>query len=214
MVSDNTLIGIIEKTAENTADAVKTQYFHLDVTTKTVTKLSLDSYMTTDGKKSIRFNDPIGIRFKASINTSSKVEEEEFVIDEYGFIVATETTLGEEELTFDFSKYVTGVAYNKENDTDIIFDATDDNAHIFSGYVKNIPAKEYKTNLVCKTYTKITVGGKQFTLYGEPVVGNVYDTAQTLLTDDTLDTETKNALYQIILDYEGAIGLPGDDLYE
>ena len=135
-------------------------------------------------------------------------------IDEIGFIVAVTDVLGDDELTFDFKKYVTGVAYNKENGTDIVFDRSDDTVDVFTCVVRNIPVKKYKTNLTCKTYTKITVGGEQFTLYGEPVVGNVYDTARTLLTDDTLDTETKNALYQIILDYECAIGLPGDDLYE
>ena len=210
----NKLIEIVEKTSDETSEIVKTQYFYVAENNASVTKLDMDSYMSAYNETSIRVKNPMGIRFKSSVLTSAKNEEIEYVIDEYGFIIATETALGEEELTFDFSKYVTGVAYNKENDTDIIFDATDDNAHIFSGYVKNIPVKEYKTNLVCKTYTKITVGGEQFILYGEPVVGNVYDTAQTLLADDTLDTETKNALYQIILDYESAIGLPGDDLYE
>ena len=209
---DNLLIEVVEKT--QSGEFVKSQYFYVDMTTKTATKLGMDSYITADGNTSIRTKNPMGIRFKSSVLTSAKYKETQFVIDEYGFIVATETALGEEELTFDFSKFVTGVAYNKESGTDIIFDSTDDSAHIFSGYVKNIPAKEYKTNLVCKTYTKITVGGEQFILYGEPVVGNVFDTAQTLLADDTLDTETKNELYQIILDYENAIGLPGDDLYD
>ena len=214
MLSANTLIGIIEKTEKNAADAVKTQYFHLDVSTKTATKLSLDYYMETYDEKSIRTREPMGIRFKSHVLTAAKLEENEFVIDEIGFIVAVTDVLGDDELTLDFSKYVSGVAYNKADGTDIVFDRSDDTVDVFTCVVRNIPVSEHKTNLTCKTYTKITVGGEQFTLYGEKVVGNVYDTAQTLLTDDTLDTETKNALYQIILDYESAIGLPGDDLYE
>ena len=208
---DNLLIEVVEKTADG--EFVKSQYFYVDMTTKTATKLGMDSYMTADSGTSIRTNNPMGIRFKSSVLTSAKSEATQFVIDEYGFIITTEEALGEEELTFDFTKYVTGVAYNKESATDIVFDASDDAVHVFAGYLKNIPVANYKTNLVCKTYTKITVNGEQFTIYGEKVVGNVYDTAKDLLKDDTLDTETTNALINITLAYENTIGIPGDDLY-
>ena len=57
------------------------------------------------------------------------------------------------------------------------------------------------------------VDGEQYVLYGEKVVGNVYDTAKALLQDDTLDAETQNALINITLAYENIIGIPGDDLY-
>ena len=208
---DNLLIEVVEKT--QSGEFVKSQYFYVDTTTKTATKLGMDSYMTADSNTSIRTNNPMGIRFKSSVLTSAKSEETQFEIDEYGFIVATEEALADTELTLEFSKYVTGVAYNKESGTDVVFDASDDEVHIFSGYVKNIPVENYKTNLVCKTYTKITVNGEQFTIYGEKVVGNVYDTAKALLEDDTLDTETRNVLVNITLAYENTIGLPGDDLF-
>ena len=209
MVSDNTLIGIIEKTAENTADAVKTQYFYLDVSTKTATKLSLDYYMETYDEKSIRTREPMGIRFKSHVLTAAKLEEKEFVIDEIGFIVAVTDVLGEDELTLDFSKYIKGVAYNKADNTDIVFES-DDNVDVFTGVIKNIPITKYKTNLTCKTYTKITVGGEQFILYGEPVVGNVYDTAQNLL-----ETDPNNAdLIKIVLDADYSIGIDVGGLYE
>jgi len=208
---DNLLMEFTEKT--QSGEFVKSQYFYVDMTAKTVTKLSMDSYMQSDDNTSIRINNPMGIRFKSSVLTYAKNETAEYVIDEYGFIVAREDELDGEELNFGFSKYITGVAYNRENDTDIVFDATNDEADIFTGYVKNIPAANYKTNLVCKTYTKLTVNGEQFTVYGEAVAGNVYDTAQILAADETLDAETKNALYDIILAYENAAGLPGDDLF-
>ena len=207
---ENLLVEIVEKTAEGVF--VKSLYYYVDMESKTATKLNMDSYVTTDSKKSIRINNPMGMRFRSVITTASKNEETDFVIDEYGFIVATEDALGDTELNFDFTKYVTGVAYNKESGIDIVFDESDE-CHTFTGYVKNIPVAHYKTNLVCKTYTKLTVGGKQFVVYGEAVTGNIYDTAQTLLGDTTLDTETKDALYKIILDYESTIGIPGDDLY-
>ena len=183
------------------------------MTTKTATKLGMDSYMNAHEDTSIRIKNPMGIRFKSAILTAVKYEESEFVIEEYGFVVSRKDLLGEDDLTLDTEVKVIGVGYNKAEDIDVVFDSND-NRHIFTGVVKNIPVKHYKTDLVCKSYTKITVNGEKFVVYGEAVTGNVYDTAQTLLADDTLDTETKNALYQIILDYENAIGLPGDDLYE
>lgn len=55
----------------------------------------------------------------------------------------------------------------------------------------------------------ISVGGQQFIVYGEAVIGNVYDTAKKLL-----ETDPGNAdLLEIVLNYEGNIGVPGDDLY-
>ena len=208
---ENLLVEVTEKTADG--EFVKSQYFYVDMVSQTATKLNMDSYMTADDNTSIRINNPMGMRFKSTVLTSAKNEENEYVIDEYGFIVATEEALGETELTFDFSKFVTGIAYNKESGTDIVFDPTNDEMHVFAGYVKNIPVANYKTNLVCKTYTKITVGGEQFVVYGEKVVGNVYDTAHSLISDETLDAETKNALYEIIIAYENTIGISGDDLY-
>ncbi len=212
-LSSNTVVVIVEKVSEDTPEIVKSEYYFIDASAKTYTKLGLDSYMTTDGKKSIRLKEPMGIRFKASIRTLSKAEEEEFVIDEYGYIVAREDDLNGAELTFGFGKYVTGVAYNKADGTDIIFE-TDDEVHIFTAIVKNVPANHYGTNLVCKTYTKISVGSEQFVLYGEPVVGNIYDTAKELYKNTDLDSETKQALLKIIFDYEKVLGLPGDDLFE
>ena len=206
----NLLIEIVEKTSTDTSEIVKSAYYFVDATAKTATKLDMDSYMTTDGKKSIRIKEPKGIRFKYAALTSAKAEEEEFVIDEIGFIVAVTDMLGEEELTLDFSKYVKGVAYNKADNTDIVFDRSDDNVDVFTCVVKNIPVSKYKTNLTCKTYTKITVSGEQFTVYGEAVTGNVYDTAQK-----HLETDPDNAdLIKIVLDADYSIGVDVGSLYD
>ena len=139
----------------------------------------------------------------------AKNEETQFVIDEYGFVIATKNYLGENELTLDTVKMVTGVAYNKQDKTDIVFDNDNDEFAVFTGVLTNIPVERYKTDLVCKTYTKITVNGEQFTVYGEAVVGNVYDTAAALLQSNPDDTQ----LRKIIFDYEKTVGIPGGDLY-
>ena len=104
------------------------------------------------------------------------------------------------------------IAINKflsENDIDIVFDG-DDEHHVFTGVLKDVPVKHYKTDLVCKSYTKITVSGEQFTVYGEAVIGNIYDTAKKLLETDPGNED----LLKIISDYGKDIGLPGDDLFE
>jgi len=210
---ENLLIEVVEKTADG--EFVKSQYFYVDMTTKTATKLGMDSYMTSDNEKSLRTKGEMGIRFKSNILTAPKNEETDFVIDEYGFVVAASDVLGDTELTLDFSKIATGVAYNKQQGIDHIYDSTSDTQHVFAGVVKNLPAAKYRTDLVCKTYTKITVDGEQFILYGEAVKGNIYDTAKAALEDETLDTETRNALYKIVVDYEdsGSATLPGDGLF-
>jgi len=213
MPSSDMIVEIVEKTSSETSEIVASSYYYVDADAMTYAKLDLDSYMTTDGKKSIRTKEPMGIRFRYAALTSAKSEVTEFVIDEIGFIVAVAENLGNTELTLDFSKHVQGVAYNKENGTDIVFDRSNDEVDVFTCVVRNIPVSKYNTDLTCKTYTKITVDGKQFILYGEAVTGNVYDTAKALLETET-DAEAKEALYGIILDYEKIIGLPGDDLFE
>lgn len=209
----NLLVEFVEKTSPDTTEIVKSQYFYVDMTKKLAKKLDMDSYMSTDEETSVRTNNPMGIRFKSHILATAKLNEDEFVIDEYGFIVATEESLEGKELNFGFGKYVTGVAYNKAKGRDIVFES-DDTKHVFTGVVKNVPVKNYKTNLVCKTYTKISVDGKQFIVYGEPATGNIYDTATKLLKNgETLDKETYDALMEIILSYENVVGTPGDDLF-
>ena len=203
---ENLLIEYTEK--DETGDVVKTEYYFVDRADYKVKKLPMDSYMNSSEKTSIRTKGYTGIRFKARIETGVKFEETEYVIDEYGFVVSRKDILGENELTLDTEVKVTGVGYNKAQNIDVVFEQNDE-YHTFTGVVKNIPVKHYATDLVCKTYTKISVDGEQFVVYGEPVVGNVYDTAKKLL-----ETDPDNAdLIKIVLDYEGAIGLPGDDLY-
>lgn len=208
--SGNAIVEIIEKESENAAETVASSYYYVDAKTKTYKKLSLDSYMSAEDDNTIRLKEPIGIRFKSSASTSSKDELDEYVIDEIGFIVAVTEQLGETELTLDFAKYVKGVAYNRSENKDIVFDNSNDKYDVFSGVLLNVPASQYKTNLTCKTYTKITVNGQQFVLYGEAVTGNIYDTVKAALENDP----GNEALLKIIFDADGTIGISLDSLYD
>ena len=209
MPSSDMIVEIVEKTSSETSEIVKTQYFYVSENNESVTKLSMDSYMNAYDETSIRVKEPMGIRFKSEILTSAKYEDAEFVIDEYGFVVSRKDILGDDELTLNTEVKVTGVGYNKAQNIDVVFEQNDE-YHTFTGVVKNIPVKHYATDLVCKTYTKISVDGEQFVVYGEPVVSNVYDTAKKLLETDPGNED----LIKIVLDYEGKLGLPGDGLFE
>ncbi len=208
-LSSNSIVGIIEKANEDTPEIVSSAYYYVNAEEKTYSKLGLDSYMTTDGKKSVRVKDPMGIRFKYAALKAAKLENDAFVIDEIGFIVAVTDRLGDTELTLNYDKYVTGVAYNKAENKDIVFDSSDD-IDVFTCVVTNIPISQYKTNLTCKTYTKMTIDGEQFVIYGEPTIGNIYDTAKKLL-----ETDPDNAdLIKIVLDADYSIGIDGGVLYD
>ncbi len=180
----NMLLEITEKQSDDAVEAVKTQYFYIDVNTKKVSKLSLDSFVKSYDDSSIRTVSPMGIRFKSSILTSAKRGGENFAIDEYGFVVTTAEILGDGELTLDSDNIVKGVAYNKSQGIDIVFDNTDDEYHVFTGVLRNVPAANYKTDIVCKTYTVISSGDEKFVVYGEPVVDNVFDVAWRIFVND------------------------------
>ena len=210
---ENMLVEIVEKENADNPETVKTQYFYIDAENSTATKLSMDSYMHTYNTSAIRTESPMGIRFKSHIAKLAKFEDTEFVIDEYGFVIATQSYLDGKELTLDTEKKVTGVAYNKESGTDIIFNNDNDEYSVFTAMLINIPATQYKTKLVCKTYTKITVNGEQYTVYGEPVVKSVYETAKTLLASNSVDEATKNRLLEIIETVEGSIFIDVGRLY-
>ena len=203
---EDELVEITEKDSDG--KFVKSRYFFVDAENKTVKKLDMDSYLELNEKTSVRVKDPVGLRFKAHILRLPKFEETDFVIDEYGFVIATKSHLNGAELTLDTEKKVTGIAYKKTDGIDIVFDSTDDSKDIFTGILKNIPVKNYKTDLVCKVYTKITVNGKQFVVYSEPTVGNLYDSAKKLLETDPENEELK----KIVGEYEKEVGIPMDDM--
>jgi hypothetical protein len=210
VADENILIEVVEKTAEG--GVVKSDYYFVDAAAGSYEKLSLDNFTNSDYESSIRVKSPSGIRFKADILTSAKKEETEYTIEEYGFIITRKDLLGTNELTFDSEKYVSGVAYNKAQDKDIVFDSTDDEVCVFAGVLQGIPEKHYDTDLVCKTYTKISVGGEVFTVYGEEVTANFYEIAVKLLETE-LDEETYEYLLGIVEAVESDIWVDVGDLY-
>ena len=194
---ENMLVEIIEKVSPESVETVKTQYFYIDVLTRKASRLQMNDYMSSYSSATVRVSNPIGIRFRARVSKDVKEVTEKFTVTEYGFVVAVTDTLGENELTLDFPKSVSGIGYSRENNIDMVFDSANDDFDVFTGVLKNIPVKQYKTNLTCKTYTKIAVGNDVFTVYGEPVVNNIYDAA----VNSFLLDYTNTAVSKIIFDY-------------
>ena len=212
----NMLVEVIEKTSADSGDCVKTSYYYINGTDGTYTKLDLDDYTENHDEYSVRAKDPVGLRFKANISTTARKEMSAFEISEYGYIISRKDLLDKvgAELNFDFEKIVTGVAYNKSSGTDIVFDATDDLFYVFAGVIYNIPKNHYTTDIVCKTYTKITIGGESFTVYGEPMVANMYTIAKSSLDGELTDEQKEilNGIVRYVEDNE--LGLELDDLFD
>ena len=208
VLSTDILLEVVEREKDNTVATVKTQYFFVDAETRVVTALdSLSDYMGIYDETQVRAKDHEGLRFLADVSTKARDEKDSFVIDEYGFIVASVDNLGTEQLTLDFSNYAKGVAYTGDGETDIVYDNTDDEWYIFTGVLVNIPVEHYKTDVVCRTYTKITIDGSQFVIYGQIKSGNLYDTANELLKGDPQNTD----LLRIVEDYDKFLNGAGDN---
>lgn len=161
--------------------------------------INLDEHVTNYAP-SIRTSGKMGVRFKAGIATEAKYETENFVIEEYGFVIARKDHLdvAGADLTLDFPKAATGVAYNKAENKDVVFDATNDDICIFTGVLVGIPVEHYATDLVCKIYAKVLIGGETYVCYGEAVEGNVYELAKQVLESDPENEECA----KIVADYE------------
>ena len=199
----NLLVEITEKKSASATDIVKSQYFYVDASSKIVIKLGMDTFMKSYEEKSIRTATPIGVRFRSHILNAVKFGSFEFAVDEYGYIITLEDLLGSEGLTLDSSKYVKGVAFNREEGTDIVYDKSNDEFSVFTGVLKNIPPEHYQTELVCKTYTKISVGDEKFVVYGEPITGNVYEIAKDVFGQDYTDLD----IAKIVFDYASVSGI-------
>lgn len=124
-----------------------------------------------------------GIRFRAHV--SAEVKE---CLDEYGFIVAREDVLGENELTFAFKAedankplYVSGAAYSKADNVDIQYAVDAQGVTTFTAVCIGIPEAHYNTPIVVRTYAKYSnKNGLSFTLYGDTVKRSIAQVAQSI----------------------------------
>lgn len=200
------LVEITEKESADSVYAVSAKYYLVDYETMTYSELGLSSFMHNYGGTSIRIAEPKGIRYKAKISNAAKYEAEEYVVEEYGYIVAVQSDLdaANAQLNLDFGRIARGVAYNKADRINVIYDSTDDEWCVFSGVLKNIPESRYATVLTSKTYTKVSVAGETYTVYGEEVSASIYEIAKSILaSSEELDEETVAELERIVKVVDG-----------
>ena len=194
------LVEITEKASEDAVVAERTSYYFVDADNGTYEKLDMDSFVQNVNDLSIRFKDPVGLRFKTKFSTAVKLEKNDFEIVEYGFVIGLESRLinNNEQLTLDADKVVSGVAYSTDEKLDVVFDSTDDDWSVVTGVLINVPESSYGENVVSKTYSKIKVGENVFTVYGEPVVANLYEVTVMELSLGDVDGEQKEVLEEIV----------------
>lgn len=209
------LVEVTEKTSSDSMNIISSKYYLLDYQTLTYKELPLDTLCVMTSSKSIRTEEPMGVRFKADFSKAAKAETQAYNVEEYGFIIATQKALdkAQAQLNFDFAKHVTGVAYNKQDGTDIVYNNDNDDRCVVTGVLMNIPKEQYKTVLTAKMYTKINIDGQTFTVYSEPISASIYEVAKYVLSNEVLDQETKELMQQIVIYAEGNIFIDAGRLY-
>ncbi len=198
IVKEPTLVEIVEKTSGGTA--VGTSKYYIADSDGTMTELgSLNNVITSTDKYSIRLGDKTGIRFEATADALKKAAEQDYKIVEYGYILTLKKHLDANpgsQLNFDFEKKVSGVAYNVNDGTDIVF-SSDDYTQTFTAVLHDIPKDGYNEDVVAKTYTKVLVDDKEYIFYGEEMTTSLYKAASSL-DKDGLNDEQKEILDGIL----------------
>ena len=209
------LIEVVEKTKATDVEIVLSKYYYVDSETLSYKELSLDSFLRTEKARSIRTDDPMGIRFRSKVSNAAKYETQEYQVEEYGFIIAVQSALDKEgaQLNFDFSKYVSAAAFNKEQGLDTIYDNSNDEWCVITGVLYNIPKSQYKTVLTAKTYAKVNIDGQTFITYSEPISASVYEVAKALLATNIQDAQLKAYLLNIVSTVEKDIYIDIGGLY-
>lgn len=156
-----------------------------DLTVYAVWSLEPD-YPTVQKDVSIRSgaDNVNGLRFYAKVTAQTRA-----FLEEYGFIVALEDTLGENELTFNFKDgktgkklYAYGAAYNKTEGFDYQYDLSSTGTVTFSAVCTGIPESGYSKRIVARPYATFLNNGLEFTLYGSSVRYSLKEAAEAIRT--------------------------------
>ena len=167
-----------------------------------------------------------GAKFVANVANDFE-KSKDYTITEHGFIIGLEETINNNggQLNFELTNnkdgrlaYVSGKAYARGEINKIInadsYEA--DGAYIFAGVLKGAPKDQYGKRLVIKTYTKVSIDGNDYVVYGHPMVESFYSLAKKLQATGDLSAEAQAIVDEIIADSEDMdndLGLDGDDLW-
>jgi len=195
VVDEAKLVQIVEKTDDAAVTTVASNYYLVNADGSTELT-SLANSVDNVNEVSLRVKDPVGVRFKAGILNAAKAD---VTVTEYGYVIALERDLvnAGASLTLDFERSVYGSAYIKADGTDVIY-ANDGTTTFFTGVLYGIPENSYGVKLVSKTFTKLTVDGTEYVVYGEPMVASAYQIAKSLENSEDLDAAAKAFVENVI----------------
>ncbi len=194
IITEKNLIVKVCERNENENKTIKSNYYYIDAKEASAEKLPLDSFLIPSGYPSLKIKEPFGIRFLSSIKKDTFMRQPEFKVIEFGCIMATENALLKErkQLNFDFERSVHGIAYSEKDDIRIFFDTSNDFATLFSCVLINIPEHAYNEKIVSRSYSVISNGKEEFTVYGDTSSFSLYDVADLILNNNNIQLSNED----------------------
>lgn len=201
VISEKTMLTFTEKCSVQDITPVSVATF-IASPEGSVSRLSdLDTSFLTSENVRVRENDPMGLRFFASLAHTARLSET-VTVEEYGFVTTRASFLAPgEEVSLSTSRSAQGVAYSKADGVDKTYDESDE-YRIFACTLVGIPHMYYDERMCVRPYMKLTAAEKEFTLYGESVCASLYETAKALLLESTLTDEERTLLSGIVASVE------------
>lgn len=233
----NTKYGMIlkegTKLLEITSVGTVTESKYYLVKDGVATDLSASVYSNKKDETTIKndatSNNQTGMRFAASVSKDFE-KTTGYTITEHGFIIGLEETINANggQLNFELKNtkdtrkaFVSAAAYVRDVENRVVSKEGVDGKYVFASILVGAPADQYGKRLVIKTYTKMTVGEEEFTVYGYPMVESYYSLATKLNGDENLPGNVQEIINGIVdrvengtSDDNGDIGMGGDDLWD
>ena len=108
-------------------------------------------------------------------------------LEEIGFIATRKELLGDNELTFALKEngankklYVSGVAYNKADGTNMINGEEPDGSIIYTAVATGIPMEAKNEKMVMRTYAKYHINNLDVVVYGGEMKASLVDVAKAI----------------------------------
>lgn len=146
-----------------------------------------------------------GIRYSAIVSP-----EQRAVAEEYGLLVAVSSALdaNNAELTFDLTNvaYITGVAYDKDNEIDNFNYINEDGSFVVTFAASGIPQTQHLSYLTVRSYIKYSIEGEETIVYGNTYSTSVYRTAKNVLVS-SIPVEDIEYAMAVVNNIENSVSL-------
>jgi hypothetical protein len=161
---------------------------------------------------SARITGDTGLRYKSSISTSLKKEllqtggVDGYVLKEYGVITIPESYISRYPLVYNGTNVMGSVDFkvNADGTTSEILFSSENGQDYFTGLLIGIPPKQYKTNIVFRSYVILEKNGTRYIIYQLPQARNLYYISKQYLDKNMYASGTAEYSYlqKIIADAE------------